>query len=384
MTITSKPGTVMIIAVDARTIFREHLRGTGKNLVDLYQHLAALRPAWTFILYHRGQEGSNLFSGLSNVIEKRIEMRGDRWDLWQQVRLPVAAKGVRASLLHCPANTAPRWPLVPLVVTIHDLIPIESSVSDLDSRAWGRSVSQAARRARKIVTPSSFTKGRIIEALRVPADKIVVNHWAADGRCAKINDAERIAQVKRRYSLAAERPYFFGFGAIDPRKNTRRILAAWALLSDNLHRECSLLLVGIQEPALTTLRREAEAAGLDASVVLHGFAQEEDIAPLLSGSIGLCYPSLSEGFGLPILDAFACETPVLTSDQTSLPEVAGRAALTVNPEDVGSIADGLKRLITEPALRSELIAAGRERARAFSWKVCAETVCQVFEQAARF
>ena len=118
--------------------------------------------------------------------------------------------------------------------------------------------------------------------------------------------------------------------------------------------------------------------------MLHGFAPEEDIAPLLSGSLALCYPSLSEGFGLPILDAFACETPVLTSDRTSLPEVAGSAAVLVNPEDVGSIADGLKRLITEPKLRSELITAGRERARAFSWNVCAETMCHVFKQAAGF
>ncbi len=372
----------MIIAVDARTVFRENQRGTGKNLVDLYQHVAVLRPTWTFILYHRGEASFNPLSERSNVEERCIEMRGDRWDLWQQVRLPTAARRARASLLHCPANTAPRWPLLPLVVTIHDLIPIESPLSSPVSRAWGASVSQAARKARKIVTPSYFTKARIIEVFGVPADKVVVNYWAPDGRCVKVGDPERIAQVKRRYGLAPERLYLFGFGAADPRKNTRRILAAWALLPENLRREYSLLLVGIQEPVLTTLRRENEVAGLDSSVVLHGFAPEEDIAPLLSGSLALCYPSLSEGFGLPILDAFTCETPVLTSDRTSLPEVTGTAALLVNPEDIGSIADGLKRLLIEPPLRSDLIAAGRERARAFSWNTCAETICQVFEQAA--
>jgi glycosyltransferase involved in cell wall biosynthesis len=373
----------MIIAVDARTVFRENLRGTAKTLVDLYQQLALIRPTWSVILFHRGPKNQNPFSGLPNVEERCIEMRGDRWDLWQQVRLPLAARKARASVLHCPANFAPRWPLVPLVVTIHDLIPLETAFWDRDSPAWERCVSHAARIARKIITPSHFTKKRIVDTFRVPAGKVVVSHWAPDGRCVKIDDSERIAQAKRRYGLSPARPYFFGFAASDPRKNTRRILAAWSLLPENLRRECSLLLVGIQEPFLTAFRQESAAMRLDASVLLHGFADEADIGPLLSGSLGLCYPSLSEGFGLPILDAFFCDTPVLTSDRTSLPEVAGSAALLVNPEDAGSIAHGLERLLTEHGLRLELIARGRERARAFSWNACAESVCQVFEEVVR-
>lgn len=105
-TTTSNAESDMIIAVDARTVFRENQRGTGKNLVDLYRHVAVLRPTWNFIFYHRSKTNFNPFSGLSNVQERCIEIRGDRWDLWQQVRLPAAARVARASLLHCPANTA--------------------------------------------------------------------------------------------------------------------------------------------------------------------------------------------------------------------------------------------------------------------------------------
>ena len=120
----------------------------------------------------------------------------------------------------------------------------------------------------------------------------------------------------------------------------------------------------------------------DRSCLITGFADEKDIAALLSGAVALCYPSLSEGFGLPIVDAFACETPVITSATTSLPEIAGDAALLVDPRNTDAIRGALETLLMNPRLREQLRARGRERLGAFSWDRCARTTARVLEEAA--
>ena len=187
--------------------------------------------------------------------------------------------------------------------------------------------------------------------------------------------------MRSAYGLGASRPYVFGFGGADPRKNTAAVLEAWAMLTGEVRGETVLLLVGIQPPALARFRRQAEGAGSNGDCRLHGFAAEEDIPALLSGATALCYPSLSEGFGLPILDAFACGTPVLTGNTTSLPEVAGDAAVQVDSADARAIARGLADLLTHPARAAELAARGRRRVEQFTWAACAERAAGVFERA---
>src|SRR5690606_1807690 len=115
----------MRVAVDARTVYSPVRRGTGKNLIDLYRRVARLRPGWSFLMIHRSAGGDDPFVQEPNIEAVAVEMSGDRWHLWQHVRLPVAARAWRADVLHAPANTAPRFPLVPLVTTIHDLIPLD-------------------------------------------------------------------------------------------------------------------------------------------------------------------------------------------------------------------------------------------------------------------
>jgi glycosyltransferase involved in cell wall biosynthesis len=369
----------MILCLDARTVFSPTRRGTGKNLIDLYRRVAEKRPDWRFVMFHQADGPDDPFAGLANVEHRRIDIPGDRFGLWQQVRLPLAARGAGATFLHCPANTAPRWPLVPMIVTIHDLIFLEPEFTTPALQKLGRNVAAGARKARRILTPSEYSKGEIVKAFGVSADKVMVNPWAADAACRKVTDPAELNRVRLKYGLAEDRPFVFGFAASDPRKNTARILQAWADLPSTARGDSAIVLVGIQGSALAAFREEARRHGVADSCLLHGFASEPEVRALLSGARMLCYPSLSEGFGLPILDAFACDTPVLTSRTTSMPEVAGDAAVLVDPRDASSIRDGLVRLLSDEAFGEELRRRGRERLKEYTWEACAERACRVFD-----
>lgn len=368
-----------LIALDARTIYQPVRRGTGKNLIDLYRSAAALRPSWQFLMFHRAQGGDDPFAGLANVRARVIEIPGDRWNLWQQVRLPLAARRARASVLHCPANTAPHWPLGPMIITIHDFIALEEPFRQGGWAAEARNMARAARLAKRIITPSEYTKGQILQRVGVAADKIVVSPWAPDAGCQAVRDPAILAAARGAYGLDAERPYVLAFGAADARKNTAGVLRAWSLLPAELRRSAQILVIGIGPKALDEFRRQTAALGIEAGCRLTGFAPQQDVPALLSGAAVMCYPSLSEGFGLPVLDAFACGTAVLTSSTTSLPEVAGDAALLVDPADPAAIAAGLERLLTEPALRRELASRGTERLKLYSWARCAQRFCGVLD-----
>ena len=361
----------MRIGVDMRSVYQRRRRGTGKNLLDLYTTMAERRPDWQFVMFHRGQ-GDDPFVDAENITARCIDMPGDRFNFWQHIRLPLAVRAEKIDVLHCPACTAPRRPMAPLALTIHDLIPLDSRFPSTVSKAWWRNVKRAIRRARRIITPSHFTRQNLVNRLHVPSDRIVVNEWAPDRSCAQVTDEKQLAQARERYGLAGKCPYLFGFGASDPRKNTRGLLEAWAKLPEATRQEYRLLLVGIDQSALGEFQQLRDRLGLADRCVLAGFAADQDIPALLSGATALCYPSLSEGFGLPILDAFTCRTAVLVAVATSLPEVAGDAAVLVDPNDTDSIAMGLKRLIDDPDLRARLVERGSQRVRAYTWEACAD------------
>ena len=354
----------------------------GKSLVDLYGEIARLRPAWDMLMLHRGRNGQEPFADKPNIADRHIDIKGDRFGLWSNLRLPLAVRAAKADLFHAPANIGPRFPGAPMVATIHDLIPLEPELATPDSARWGEAVRRTAHKAAKILTPSEYSKQKIVEFCGIPESKVVVNPWAPDRKCRRIDDAERLAAVREKYGMAGEAPYVFGFGSDMPRKNTEKVIRAWAKVPASLRAQRHLVLVGIRELALVKFRALAEELGVGESCRLHGFADEADIAALLSGAAVLVFPSLSEGFGLPLLDAFICGAAVLTSDCTSLPEVAGDAAVLVDPRRTDAIADGLRQLLGDEKLRRELVARGFERVKAYTWEACAQRALGVFESVA--
>ena len=367
----------MHVAVDARTVHSPQRRGTGKNLIDLYGGLAHACPSWRFTMFCQRRAAVDPFGHLPNVTTVEVDIRGDAWNLWQMVRLPLAARSIRADLLHSPANTAPPALLTPSVVTIHDLIPFEMAPEAPETRRWLSRVRRSARTARRIITPSAYSKRLIVEHLGVPDLRVVVNPWAPDRAMRRVDDADALQELRTRMGLSPGGRYVLAFGAADPRKNTARIIRAWQGLDVATRRGAVLLVVGLQAEALAGLEPMR-----DDTVHLRGFVAEGDMPALMTGATALCYPSLSEGFGLPILDAFECGTPVITSSTTSLPEVAGDAALLVNPQDEAAIGEAMAQLLQDEALRQSLIDAGSRRKAHFTWERCVATARDTFERAA--
>ncbi len=373
----------MRVAVDARQVYRANRRGIGKALRLMLQHLAVL-PQFEFPLFYQTEPAENPFPERpTSLLPRRIDIPGDRFGLWEQVRLPVAAWRAGADLLYCPANTGPRYPGRPMVLTVYDLIPLVYDAQNPRTKVWGQAVARAARAAQKVHTASAYTASQLHSVLGVPHQKIELIPIAADPQFVPVTDDDTIAAIRRQYGVPDGQPFVLGFAASDPRKNTRRVLEAWALLPVAFRERYFLLLVGVQDSAMPGFQQLATELLPHGGWRLHGYAAEAQLPALLTAAELLCYPSLAEGFGLPVLEAFGCGTAVLTSNTTSLPEVAGTAAILVDPEDPRAIAQGLRDALGSDAVRAEFARAGHLRAQGFTWPIVAEQVAELFARVGR-
>ncbi len=378
------------VGLDARTLFAARPRGTGRNLCDAFALIPGLRPTWQFTLYRRpGVDGAaaDTPAGSPNVSVRTIDCPGDRWQWWLEARLPLAAWRDGIDVLHCPANAVPRWCPVPVVATIHDLIPLApfANESMTVQRRFAQTVRHAVRHAAQIITPSQATKTELVDAFHADAERVTVVPWAADLRVMRdLADAtgreKQVAAVRQRYQL--KRPWLLNFSGETARKNAWRIIDALAALPEQARLRTCLVMVGCEPGSFRDeLRTRAERLGIGSAVRLLGFVPHADLPGLLAGAEGLLMPSLAEGFGLPILDAFAADVPVLTSGCSSMPEVAGDAAAFCNPQSATSIAAGIVAL-QDPERAAALRARGRERLAAFTWEATAERMVAVYERAA--
>jgi len=328
------------------------------------------------------------------VRTRRIDIPGDRFDLWLQVRLPLAAWRDGVDLLHLPANAAPAWSPVPYVVTVHDLIPlmVAGEQSPRGRHAFRRGIARAVRGALHIISPSNATRDELHRRFDVALDRITVIPWAPDQGIARVLADEptpelrtpfsprhaRIEDVRARYGLNGA--WLLNFSGSSPRKNALGLVEAVSCLSPETRRRVQLVLVGCEPASFRAeLVAHAEWLGVQACCRFLEFVPHEDLPGLLAGACGLVMPSLCEGFGLPILDAFACGTPVLASNLSSLPEVAGEAAVYCDPYSPASIAAGIVRVLDQ-STAEWLQHAGFKRLRRFSWERTARLMCEVYER----
>jgi glycosyltransferase involved in cell wall biosynthesis len=304
----------------------------------------------------------------------RIALGLAREGYWYPLGLDRRARRAGADVVHVPAGLGPTRPRLPLVVTIHDVLPLrhpEWFTAALVGHVR-HVLPRIARAAARVVTVSEHARGEIVELMGVPAERVVAVHNGIDAGFAPREPDDE--WLERRFGL--RRPYVLSTGTLEPRKNLRAVLDAMPALPDDV----SLAVAGGHGWHAGPIEDALERFGGRAKRL--GFVGDGDLAALYAGAACFVFPSLGEGFGLPPLEAMACGAPVVCSDRTSLPEVVGDAAVLVDPEDPGALVAAVRGVLADPARAEDLRRRGIERARGFTWERAAERTAAVYREAA--
>jgi glycosyltransferase involved in cell wall biosynthesis len=306
-----------------------------------------------------------------DIIAPPEHSRGMRGHLWEQLALP---RRMRSDLLWSPSTTGP-LAIKQQVVTIHDCAFFDQAhCFSRTFAAWYQFlVPRLARAARRIIAVSEYSKRRIVELCRVPAEKITVI-YSGVGQQFRPHSAAEIAAA--RAALRLPERYVLCVGSLEPRKNLARLLAAWQRVQPRLD-GLSLVLVG----AKSHVFRDAGLAKPPNGVHLAGYLDDNALPAVYAGAQMFVYASIYEGFGLPVIEAMASGVPVITSQVTALPEVAGNAAMYVEPENIDSIETSIEQLANDHDLRADLSQKGIARAAQFDWNLTANQTWQVLEAA---
>lgn len=301
---------------------------------------------------------------------------------WEQIGLPQLVRSTKAEVLHSPHYTMPARAGVPVVVTLHDATFFSHPElhSPLKARFFRSAIRAAVRRAAALVVPSAATRDEVERFAGGRRSAFHVAYHGVDTGIFHPVPADEEARVRTSLGLG-DRPYVGFLGTLEPRKNTPALIRAWVRAVDGLDRPPALVLAG--GPGWDTDVDPAVASVPDHLTVLRpGYLPLGDLAGFLSGATVLAYPSLGEGFGLPVLEAMACGAAVLTTRELSLPEVGGDAVEYCGTDEA-SIEDGLRRLLDDERRRAELSEAAVARAAGFTWEQAAIAHVGAFEAALR-
>ncbi len=291
--------------------------------------------------------------------------------LWEQLVLP---KVLHGQVLWSPTGIGP-VAAHNQVLTIHDVAVLEHSEYYAKPYAlWYRLIWPVlVRHVKKIITVSEFSKERIVTCLKVPERKVEVVYEGVDDRFKPQSGDQMEAFLS---TSGIKRPYILAVGAISARKNYRRLLEAWQKIQGELS-GVTLVLVGGGGFTFSTM---SSLGALPPRTMHLGGVYDESLAALYAGALAFVYPSLYEGFGLPVLEAMSVGTPVVTSNNTSLPEIAGNAALFIDPFDSDSIAEGVKQIVDDEELRKDLRLRGLNQVKKYSWESAAKAIMNILQE----
>ena len=367
----------MLIGIDASRAALQERTGTENYSLNLIRHLLALENDHRYRLYFNRPPTAELFP-MTADLELRV-MPFPR--LWTHVRLSWEMARQPPDVLFVPAHVLPLVHPRSSVVTVHDLgyLYYPGAHPLLDRLYLDLSTRYNARAASRVIAVSQATKDDLVEHCGIEPDKITVVYSGCDETMQPVEDEATIEKVKARYGIRGD--YVLYVGTLQPRKNLGRLLEAYAMVRKQTkrgERPC-LVIAGRKGWLYDQITQHVERLGLESEVILPGYVPQDDLPTLLSGARLFVFPSLYEGFGLPVLEAMACGTPVLCSNVSSLPEVAGRAALLIDPLDVASMAEAMNRLLQDEGLRARLVERGLRQVRQFSWDRCARQTLVLIE-----
>jgi glycosyltransferase involved in cell wall biosynthesis len=307
--------------------------------------------------------------------------------IWEQITGPAAAHRVGVNLLHIPYYAPPLFLRSPTVVTIADAIilrsPLHRATIGTHTKLYIDLIGRAARKAALIITLSHHARQEIVDTLKIPAERVRVIYPAAGNELVPITDPAILTETRARYGLGEH--YILYLGGLDLRKNVLQVVRAFASLYHQPgYQDLQLLIAGDpdrQRKPFPDPRPLATELGITSQIV-YRFVEEKDKATIYSGASLFVFPSLYEGFGLPPLEAMSCGTPVICSNCTSLPEVVGDAAISLDPCDTQAWAEAMKRVLEDSTLQIQLRARGLQRAAQFTWRKTAAETIAVYEEAA--
>ncbi len=364
--------------------------GSGQYTRELVRAMRAIRPdlTITLVLPPHISPAQDPPPGVA-PLPTRLPLRGKLGKVWfEQVTFPRSAAQVGANLCHVPYWGPPLASPLPIIATIHDVITLSMPVyqGGFLARLYTSLVTASARGLTHIITDSQASATEIEARLAIPRDRITPIWLAAEDRFHPRTGAEQDVAVRSRYNLPER--FVLYLGGFDIRKNVQTLLLAYTYVSQALADEVPLILAGRPPSQWGTTRFPDLPAYVDQldlgdRVVWLGEIQEQDKPSLYRLAEVSVFPSRYEGFGLPVLEAMACGTPVVACDVSSIPEVAGEAAFLVDPDDARGMGGAILGLLVQPPLADQMRNLGLARASQLSWRKTAEATLTVYEQALR-
>jgi glycosyltransferase involved in cell wall biosynthesis len=372
----------MKIGIEVQRLFRKKKFGIESSSLELIKKLKEIQPNHDYVIFAKKDEDLSCLPESENLKVRTVA--GKFFVDFEQFFLPVAAGRELVDVLHCTGNTAPYFSPVPVIQTLHDVIFMDAIPSgDSFYQRFGnhyrrKVVPLVTPRSEAIITVSEYEKQRILKRIRINAEKIHVIYNGINENRFHAHQAEPHQQsVRKKYGLPKEFILFLGNQSF--RKNPEGAIEGYVRYANETDRPMALVTPGLSQKFVVQKLRELKYSFNDRQFVTPGYISDADLPVLF----GLCkvflFPSLSEGFGMPIVEAMACGAPVITSNVSCMPEIAGGAAMLVDPYNPNDIAEGLISLSGNEALRMEKIQAGLRNAKRFSWDQTAEKVLRLYE-----
>ena len=370
----------MRIGIEAQRIFRKNKHGMDYVVLQEIKELQQLDLVNEYYVFVKPGE-DRCVESTKNV--HVIELKCPSYPLWEQWALPRAAKKYGVEILHCTSNTAPIWCDIPLVLTLHDIIFLEprdkQNKSLYQNLGWFYrriDVPRILDKSRRIITVSNFEMENIISKLNIPRERMAMIYNGYNDWFRPINNCELPKAMSTKLTA---NDYFFFLGNTDPKKNTERTLVAYSKYLKQSEVKRKLLMADLDPDYLNGIIEHNHIENIRENIVMPGYIVNSDLPYIYNNAFAFLYTSLRESFGIPLLEAMACGTPVITSNTSSMPEIGGKDAILVNPESSDEITAMMLRLETDQTFYNEQKQIGLQRAKLFSWKKTAENLLKLYQ-----
>ncbi|GAK51728.1 mannosyltransferase B [Candidatus Moduliflexus flocculans] len=369
----------MKIGIDARSLFGTPT-GVGRYVANILDHLRSLDRENTYRLYTDRPEAAFPFAQANFQPTPLTLPVAQNYFTWLHLRLPPELLRRPVDIFHFPFYTMPIIRNYKTIVTLHDItFEVHPEWYSWKGRVATRPFARyAACHADVILTDSNSSKQDILRYYHVADSKVTVIPLGVETRFARIEDRERKEAIRAKYHVTWPQMVLY-VGSIHTRRNIESLIRAFQHVC-RTNQDVCLMLVGKREYPYLDLPRLIDETGLREHIVCPGYVADDDLPILYNIADVFVYPSSYEGFGLPPLEAMACGTPVMTCNNTSLPEVVGDAAIFVDPLNIAEMADAMRLLLNDGSLRQNLSEKGIRRASAFSWKRTAQETLAVYQR----